>query len=145
MKLLGIRKNSNIQNYIFFFFFFFFLLLLLLLLLLIYSFESFWHQHLVVVFYWDLSDSKSPQISRTLLSIFGRSWLCCLDSLHSCSYFRFFLSLYQFLVTVPSTMVSPSLSWCIVFCCFLLLFFFSKASFLQFHCLLPRRQNLRFM
>ena len=31
--------------------------------------ESFKHQRLLVVFHWSLSDSKSPQVSRTLLSI----------------------------------------------------------------------------
>ena len=37
----------------------------LLLLLL----EDFSHQLMLIVFHWSLSDSKSPQISRTLLSI----------------------------------------------------------------------------
>ena len=32
-------------------------------------FVSFSHQRLLVVFYWGLSNSKSPQVSRTLLSI----------------------------------------------------------------------------
>ena len=31
--------------------------------------ESFSHQHQLMVFHWSLSDSKSPQVSRTLLSI----------------------------------------------------------------------------
>ena len=39
--------------------------LLLLLLLL----QSFWHQRQLLVFHWSLRDSKSPQVSRTLLSI----------------------------------------------------------------------------
>ena len=30
--------------------------------------ESFSHQHLLMVFHWRLSDSKSPQVSRTLFS-----------------------------------------------------------------------------
>ena len=34
-----------------------------------YSFESFPHQRLLMVFNWSLNDSKSPQVSRTLLSI----------------------------------------------------------------------------
>ena len=34
-----------------------------------YSFESSSHQHELMVFYWSLSDSKSRQVSRTLLSI----------------------------------------------------------------------------
>ena len=38
-------------------------------LLLFYSFESFTHQHKLMVCHWSLSDSKSPQVSRTLLSI----------------------------------------------------------------------------
>ena len=44
------------------------LLLLLLLLLLLFT-QSFSHQHYPMVFHWSLSDSKSPQVSRTLLSI----------------------------------------------------------------------------
>ena len=36
---------------------------------LFHSFESFYHQYLLMVFYWNLSDSKSPQVSGTLLSI----------------------------------------------------------------------------
>ena len=35
----------------------------------VYSFESFSLQHLLMVFHWSLSDSKSLQVSRTLLSI----------------------------------------------------------------------------
>ena len=34
-----------------------------------YSFESFSLQHQLKIFNWSLSDSKSPQVSRTLLSI----------------------------------------------------------------------------
>ena len=33
------------------------------------SFESFSHQHELMVSHWSLSDSKSPHVSRTLLSI----------------------------------------------------------------------------
>ena len=51
------------SSYFFFFFFFLFFLLLLLLFLLI----SFPHQ--LMVFHGSLSDSKFPQVSRTLLSI----------------------------------------------------------------------------
>ena len=43
--------------------------MLLLLLLLSYSFKSFSHQRLRRVFHSSLSDSKSPQVSRTHLSI----------------------------------------------------------------------------
>ena len=41
----------------------------LLLLLLFFSFESFSHQRSLVVFHWNLRDSKSSQVSRTLLGI----------------------------------------------------------------------------
>ena len=34
-------------------------------------FENFSHPHQLMVFHWSLSDSKSPQVSRTLLSIPG--------------------------------------------------------------------------
>ena len=44
-------------------------LLLLLLLSLFLLLESFSHQHSLMVFHWGLSDNKSPQLSRTLLSI----------------------------------------------------------------------------
>ena len=37
--------------------------------ILFYSFESFWHEDQLKVFHWSLSDSKYPQVSRTLLSI----------------------------------------------------------------------------
>ena len=37
--------------------------------ILFYSIENFSHQHSLMVFHCSLSDSKSPQISRTLLSI----------------------------------------------------------------------------
>ena len=39
------------------------------LLLLFYSFESFSYQRYLMVFHWGLSDSKSPQVSSTLLSL----------------------------------------------------------------------------
>ena len=45
------------------------MLALLLLLLLRYSFESVSYQYQLTVFHWSLSDSKSLQISRTLLII----------------------------------------------------------------------------
>ena len=60
----------------------------ILLLLLSHSFESFSHQHLLMVSHWILSDSKSSQIFRTLLSIlaitrFGRLaeiwWSICIS------------------------------------------------------------------
>ena len=40
-----------------------------LFLFLLYSFKSFSHQLILMVFHWSLSDSKSPQVSRILLSI----------------------------------------------------------------------------
>ena len=42
-----------------------------LLLLLLFTHKSFSHQRKLMVFHWRLSDSKSPQVSRTLLSILG--------------------------------------------------------------------------
>ena len=42
--------------------------LLLIIVIIIYSLE-FSHQRKLIVFHWRLSDSKSPQVSRTLLSI----------------------------------------------------------------------------
>ena len=65
-------KSPGLFFFFFFFFlllFFFFFFLLLLLLLLFYFFESFSYQRWLVVFHWSLSDSKSPQVSWTLLSI----------------------------------------------------------------------------
>ena len=37
--------------------------------MLFYTFESFSHQHQLMIFHGSLSDGKSPQVSRTLLSI----------------------------------------------------------------------------
>ena len=59
---------SNFYFVSFFIFLPSFLFLLLLLFLLIYSLE-FSTSVLAMVFHWSLSDSKSPQVSRTLLSI----------------------------------------------------------------------------
>ena len=59
--------------YSFFFFFFFsfriYYFSVLVSLLLFNLFESFSHQRKLMVFHWILSDSKTPQVSRTLLSI----------------------------------------------------------------------------
>ena len=55
--------------FFFFFFFFFFLLLLLLLLLLLFTPLELFISVLPEVFHWSLSDSKSPQVSRTRLRI----------------------------------------------------------------------------
>ena len=41
----------------------------LIIIIIIYSFMSFPYQCLLIVPHWSLSDSKSPQVSRTLLSI----------------------------------------------------------------------------
>ena len=50
---------------------------------------------LVVVFHWNLSNNKSPQISRTLLSILAdHDTRCGLDVLHSSSNLQF-PSLFQ--------------------------------------------------
>ena len=40
----------------------------IIIIIIIYSL-SFSHQHRLIVFHWSLSDSNSPQVSRTLLSI----------------------------------------------------------------------------
>ena len=65
VRNLAVLSNAVVWIVFFFFFFFFFLLLLLLLLFL----ESFLHQFLLMVFYWSLSDIKSPRVFRTLISI----------------------------------------------------------------------------
>ena len=77
-------KVDNFANSLFFFFFFFCWLLLGLvswtrlgdlcvcqspILLLLFTHKSFSHQRKLLVFHWRLSDSKSPQVSRTLPSI----------------------------------------------------------------------------
>ena len=43
--------------------------LLLIIIVIIYSFESFSHQCYLMVSHWSLSDNKSPQVSRTFLSM----------------------------------------------------------------------------
>ena len=49
-----------------------------------------------MVFHWRLSDNKSSQVSRTLLSILAYlSNGCSLDSLHSSRYFQVLQSLYS--------------------------------------------------
>ena len=49
-----------------------------------------------MVFYWSLSDSKSPQFSRTLLSILADLSNAVVWSLHSSSNLQIFQSLNQF-------------------------------------------------
>ena len=87
--ITGRVKSTKWQFFFFFFFFFFFLLLLLLLLLLF--LVSFSHQHLMV-FHWSLRDSKSPQVSNTLLNLLAD---LSLNGLHSSCYFQLHKSLYQ--------------------------------------------------
>ena len=74
----------------------------LLLLLLFYSFENFSLQQMV--FHWSLSDSKSPQVSRTLLSILAdlNNAVVWMISAHPLffkfpSKFQVFISLFAFL------------------------------------------------
>ena len=55
--------------YSFIYLFLFILLLLTLDIIIISLLANFLHQFHLVVFHWSLSDSKSPQVSRTLLSI----------------------------------------------------------------------------
>ena len=89
-----------------------------LLLLLFYSFEFFSHQRKLVVFHRRLSDSKSPLISRTLLSILVNLnnavvWMVSIHPLIS----KLSSLCTNPLVTVPSapiTLISPSLS-CSIF------------------------------
>ena len=63
-----VTRDSKVHKF-FFFFFFFFLLLLLLLLLLFIPWEFFTTSALTDGSHWCLNDSKSPQVSRTLLTI----------------------------------------------------------------------------
>ncbi len=72
------RAKSTILQILPFFFFHYYkvwssgrdqLIRLLLLLLLLFTHQSFSHQRQPMIFYWSLSDSKSLQVSRTLLSI----------------------------------------------------------------------------
>ena len=62
----GTAKSTILQIL---FFCWLLLSLLFLLLLLFTPWEFFLHQRQLIVFYWSLSDSKSPQVSRTFLSI----------------------------------------------------------------------------
>ena len=50
-----------------------------------------------MVFHWSLSDTKSPQVSKTILSILADLTNASLDDLHSSSYFQVLQSFYQFL------------------------------------------------
>ena len=57
--------------------------------------ESFSHQFYLMVFHWSLSDSKSPQVSRTLLSFLAVLNNVYLDGLRLSSYFQVLQSLFQ--------------------------------------------------
>ena len=77
--------------------------------LLFYSFESFPHQPYPIVFYWSLSDHKSPQVSRTLLSILADLnsaviWMVSTRVLISNS----FGPLTNSLVTLPKALIAIS-------------------------------------
>ena len=116
-------KVDWINIFFFFFFFFFLLLLLLLLLLLSYFFISFSHLRYLMVFHWSLSGNKSPQVSRTLLSILAdlNNAVVWMVSTHPLI-FQVLLSLYlTFGVCTESTnynLVSTSLSCSVVFSVF---------------------------
>ena len=78
-----------------------------LLIKLFYSFENFSHQHQLMVSHWSLSDSKSPQVSWTLLSILADvsnvvDWMISTHILIYNSSIRFTNSL----VTVPSALIT---------------------------------------
>ena len=52
-------------------------------------------QRLLMIFHWSLSDSNSPQVSRTLLNILADINNAVLDGLHLFYYFWVFQSLYK--------------------------------------------------
>ena len=66
-------------------------------------FSRFTHKRYLTFIHWNMSESKSPQFSRTVLSI--RVLQCsCLNGLDSTPDFQLFQSLFQFLVTLPSSL-----------------------------------------
>ena len=87
-----------------------------------------------MVFHWSLSDSKSPQVSRTLLSILADLsnavvWMVSFLSLVSLPQFFF-----KLLESVPSAPVTTSITVTYVFhifFCFLLLFFFTLCLYFR--------------
>ena len=81
------------------------------LLSLFYTFESFSHQHQLMVFLWILSDNKSPQVSRTflcILAIFNNAlvWMVSTRSL----IFKSFCSFTNPLETVPIAPITISIT-----------------------------------
>ena len=92
------------------------LLLLFFFLLLLLPFASFSHQRKLIVFHWSVSDSKSPQISRTLLSILADLynvlvWMVSIRPLISNSSSPHFQSLWGPFLEHRLQLVSSSL-WC---------------------------------
>ena len=81
---------------------------------------SFSHQHWLMVFHWSLSDSKSPQVSRTLLSILTDSnnailWMVLIHPPNSNS----FNSLSWFLEIVLSMPITLGITITLMFQSFL--------------------------
>ena len=89
---------------------------------LFYSFESFSHLPQLMVFYWSLSDSKSPQVSMTILSILADSN----NDLVKMASTRPLISKSStpstnFLVTVPSSPITIGITVTFMFHCFSIL------------------------
>ena len=75
------------------------------------SFESFSNQRKLMVFHWSLSDSKSPQVSRTLLSILAdlnNTVVWMISDRPPNSYSTSFLS--KLLGTVPSVPITTGIT-----------------------------------
>ena len=72
---------------------------------------SFLHQRKLMVSYWSLSDSKSLQISRTLLSILAdfNNEVVWMVSIHS-PIFKFSILFYKALETAPSVPITISIT-----------------------------------
>ena len=112
------------------------------------SFRVFPHQHQLIVFHWSLSDSKSPQVSRTLLSILADLnstvlWMVSTRVLLSTSS----SPLTSPLVTVPSAPITIGITVTFMFRSFfssqarsqILIIFFHLLSILL--CGRPERQS----
>ena len=102
----------------------------LILLIIFYSFEGFSHQHQLKVFHWSLSDSKSPQVFRTLLNILADLsnavvWILSTSTLISNSSNPFTITS---LVTVSSAPITIGIT---VIFMFHSLFFFQFSSKVQ--------------
>ena len=98
---------------------------LIIIIIIIYSLEFFSYQRYMMVFQWRLSDSKSPQVSRTLLSILAVLnnvvvWMVSAHPPTSKSSSRFSTSL----VSVPNAPITMAI---IVTCMFHRFFFNSLA------------------